>query len=68
MLEAEGHKMNRKATKKRTTTTPADEGTWLYALLADVHEDVASQPRPQAIRRIRRQLYAAIDTPERAAA
>lgn len=59
--------MTKKTTKKRTTAT-ADEGTWLYALLEDVHENVASQPRPQAIRRIRRQLYAAIDTPERAAA
>lgn len=60
--------MNTKVTKKRATATPADEGTWLYALLADVHEEIASQPRPQAIRRIRRQLYAAIDIPERAAA
>ena len=55
-------------TKKRTRIDRLDEGDWLNELLADVRAEVASNPKPQAIDRIRARLYAEIDPPARAAA
>lgn len=54
--------------KKRTRIDRLDEGEWLSELLADVRAEVASNPKPQAIERMRDRLYAEIDAPTRAAA
>lgn len=54
--------------KKRTRIDRLDEGEWLSELLADVKAEVASNPKPQAIERMRDRLYAEIDAPTRAAA
>ena len=54
--------------KKRTRIDRLDEGEWLSQLLADVRAEVASNPNPQAIERMRDRLYAEIDAPTRAAA
>jgi len=45
-----------------------EETVWLYALLADVQREVAAQPQPQTIERIRARLLAAFDRPVRQAA
>ncbi len=57
-------KMNKNATEDRKP----DEGDWLYAILTDVHEELANQPRPQAIQRIRDRIDEALSPSERAAA
>ena len=44
------------------------EGEWLMELLADVHQDIAKQPSPQAIERIRQRLFSEIGVPARVAA
>lgn len=54
--------------KKRTRIDRLDEGEWLSQLLTDVRAEVASNPKPQAIERMRDRLYAEIDAPTRAAA
>ncbi len=59
--------MTRMATKERTGIERND-ADWLLELLADVRNDVAYQPRPQALARIRARLLAAMDRPVRAAA
>ena len=56
------------ATRKRTRIERLDEGDWLYPLLADAHQQLARQPSPQAVGRIRRRLLARIKAPVRAAA
>jgi hypothetical protein len=45
-----------------------EETVWLYALLADIRRDVRSQPKRQAIERIRARIQAAMDRPVRQAA
>ena len=59
--------MTTTATKERIRIEQ-EETDWLYQLLADIQKDVAAQPRPQAVQRIRARLQAAIDRPVRAAA
>ena len=46
----------------------ANEGEWLYSLLADIRVDVAGSPRPESVARIRARLLAEMDTPVRVAA
>jgi hypothetical protein len=45
-----------------------EEGKWLLRLLVDVNREVAEQPRPEAIKRIRDRLLDAMKPPARAAA
>ena len=45
-----------------------DEGDWLSQLVADVQDEIAQQPSATAVQRIRLQLIARLDRPERAAA
>ncbi len=47
---------------------PPGEGEWLLRLLADINRDVASHPRPEAIKRMRTRLLETIRPPARAAA
>ncbi len=54
--------------QERTQIDQIDDGAWLQQLLADVHEQVARQPSPQAILRIRRRVQAQLAVPNRAAA
>jgi hypothetical protein len=68
MLVVEVQETMTTATKKRTRIDRLDDGEWLSQLLADVRAEVASNPKPQAIERIRGRLNAEIDTPARAAA
>jgi hypothetical protein len=44
------------------------EGEWLMELLADVHQQIATQPSPQAIERIRQRVFSDIGVPARVAA
>jgi hypothetical protein len=44
------------------------EGEWLHRLLVDINQEVAGQPRPEAIKRIRTHLLEAIKRPVKAAA
>lgn len=53
---------------KITSIGKANEGEWLYSLLADIREDVAAAPKPESIARIRARLIAEMDTPVRVAA
>ena len=59
--------MMRTITKERTSSEQR-ESAWLYQLLADIQKDVAAQPKPQAVERIRARLQADIERPVRAAA
>lgn len=68
MLVVEVQETMTTATNKRTRIDRLDEGEWLSELLADVKAEVASNPKPQAIERMRDRLYAEIDAPTRAAA
>lgn len=45
-----------------------DEGEWLLRLLVDISREVAEQPRPEAIKRMRSRLLSAMKPPARAAA
>lgn len=58
----------RTATKEITRIGHIDEGEWLHLLLADIQRELADQPRPSAIRRIRARLFSQMDRPVRAAA
>jgi hypothetical protein len=55
------------ATEKRLHIEQ-DETVWLHALLADVQREVAAQPKPQAIERIRARIQEALARPVRRAA
>jgi hypothetical protein len=55
-------------TKKRTDIHSLEEGDWLIELLSDVQREVASQPSPSAVNRIRDRLFASIETPAKVAA
>jgi hypothetical protein len=69
MLEVEACAMNKVTSiTRRTRIDEVDEGEWLHRLLADVHDDVARQPSPAAIRRMRGRLMAQIKRPAKAAA
>jgi len=59
--------MTRTVTDKRLHIEQ-DETVWLHALLADVQREVAAQPNPQAIERIRARIQAALERPVRQAA
>ena len=56
----------RTATAKRTIAQGDTE--WLYRLLADLREEEAPHPSPQAVARIRGRLIAAMKTPVKVAA
>lgn len=56
------------ATKSEAPQKAPEEGDWLLRLLADVREEVVSQPSPKAVHRIRARLFAGIEAPEKAAA
>ncbi len=68
MLVVEVHGIMKAATKKHTRNGRSNGNEWLYRLLADIHQEVASQPTPQAVARIRRRLLTEIRPPARAAA
>jgi len=55
-------------TNERTRIQRQHEADWLNRLLADVRQEVGSQPSPQAIARVRARLLAHIKTPAKAAA
>lgn len=55
-------------TKGRRIRIRPPEGEWLAELLADVHREVATQPSPQAIERIRQRIFSEIGAPARVAA
>ena len=54
--------------EERTRVDQLDEGDWLQLLLADVHQEVARQPSPRAVERIRGRLLIEMKTPAQAAA
>jgi hypothetical protein len=56
------------ATKELAKIQRTEEGEWLHLLLADIQREIAEQPGPGAVGRIRAQLFAKIGRPERAAA
>ena len=45
-----------------------ENSTWLWQLLADVRDDVAEQPTPVAVRRMRARLEAGMKRPVKIAA
>jgi hypothetical protein len=45
-----------------------DDGDWLVRLLSDIQREVALQPSPSAVERIRARLLSSIQTQEKAAA
>ncbi len=53
---------------KITSIGKANEGDWLYSLLADVRVDVAASPKPESVARIRARLAAEMNAPESVAA
>ena len=58
----------RTATKEVTRIEHRDEGEWLHLLLADIQREIAEQPGPGAVDRIRSRMLAQMDRPARAAA
>ncbi len=46
---------------KPTRIDQLDPGTWLYTMLDEAREDVARQPGPAAIKRIRARLESDMD-------
>ena len=58
----------RTATKEVTRLERTNEGEWLHLLLADIQREIAEQPVPGAVARIRARLLAQLDRPARAAA
>jgi hypothetical protein len=68
MLVMEVSGIMKTATQKRARINQLDDGDWLYLLLANIHEEVANQPSPQAVERIRGRLLAQIQPPARVAA
>jgi hypothetical protein len=67
MLVLEEPKM-RTATREVTRLERSDEGVWLQRLLADIQREVAEQPCPEAVDRIRGRLIAQMDRPAKVAA
>lgn len=45
-----------------------DEAEWLHLLLADIQREIARQPSPSAVERIRSHLLSQLDRPTQAAA
>ena len=45
-----------------------EEGDWLLQLLSDIRREVAREPSPSTVERIRARLLASIQRPTRAAA
>jgi hypothetical protein len=56
------------ATKVVARLDAQDEGEWLQRLLADIQREIAEQPSPGAVARMRGRVLAVIGRPERAAA
>ena len=46
---------------RHTRIDQLDKGKWLYAMLSEVREDIARQPSPAAIKRIRARLKGDMD-------
>ncbi|MCH8161315.1 MAG: hypothetical protein IIB88_05410, partial [Chloroflexi bacterium] len=46
---------------KHTRIDQLDRGDWLYTMLGEAREDVARQPSPAAIKRIRARLEGDMD-------
>ncbi len=53
---------------KRTELDKLDEGDWLHSLLAEGQLQIAIQPKPEAVKRIRRRLLDELEDPSQAAA
>lgn len=68
MLVVEVSGLMKTVARQRTRIDTLDEGEWLYRLLADIHEEIASHPSRQAIERIRDRLLTQIEAPAKAAA
>lgn len=66
VLEVQG--IMKAAAKKRSQGVSLDNGSWLLLLLTDIQDEIAQQPSPRAVARIRRRVQAAIKTPIKAAA
>ena len=58
----------RTATNEFTGIERRDEGEWLHLLLADIQREMAGQPGPGAVDRIRGRLRAQMDRPAKVAA
>ncbi|MDP3766845.1 MAG: hypothetical protein Q8S13_02415 [Dehalococcoidia bacterium] len=58
----------RTATTERTRIPQAHDGEWLYRLLGDIREEMASQPNARAIERMRGRVLAQLRQPAQAAA
>jgi len=58
----------RTATTEVTRLEHRDEGEWLQRLLADIQREIAEQPGPGAVDRIRGRLLAQMDRPAKVAA
>jgi uncharacterized protein YaeQ len=65
LLEVSGM---RTATKAASNVADLDDGNWLSELLSDIQAEIARQPSPSAVKRIRTRLLAKLDRPARAAA
>lgn len=68
MLRVEVSVMTTKAATARTRTISQTDTEWLHRLLADLRQEEAPHPSPQAIARIRGRLVAAMKTPVKVAA
>lgn len=68
MLVMEVSGIMRTAANQRTRLDRLADREWLSRLLTDIHEEVTSQPSPQAVERIRSRLLAQIRAPTQAAA
>ena len=57
-----------KAAPKNASEQRTENSDWLWKLLADVRVDVAKQPTPVAVRRMRARLEAGMKRPVKIAA
>ncbi len=57
-----------KTAPKNASSQRTENGDWLWQLLADVRDDVAKQPTPTAVRRMRARLEAGMKRPAKIAA
>lgn len=57
-----------KKSRKSAQMEEINDSDWLYELLADTRADLAGQPTPEAIERIRATLKAELDRPAKIAA
>lgn len=68
MLGLEESCTMRIATRRTARIGRPGEGEWVLRLMADINREIASQPHPEAIKRIRDRLLDAIKPPAEAAA